>query len=389
MAEHAASDRLAALCRLILVFRLLALLLVLVYPLGQEGSAPVVLAAVVVGLVTSYVPLRRWERLAPTLEAHPALLGIDLLVAQAILLATGVHGPFFLFTLSSALLGGVLYGARGAGVFTAVLLACYYAIVAVRAPRGLEVLDFDTLVGAPVLYPFAAAGGAAIRRLLDREAWAQSSLSAERERSRVAREMHDSLGKTLYGLALSANAVAAHAQRSPERAADQARALAAAAQAAGDQARALIGGLRADQPTLALPQAVRTRVEEWSRQSAVPVVLDLDEHADGAPDARYELFAILDEALENVRRHAGARSVRVALGRAGGDLSLRVSDDGVGVPMGSLRELEPAGHFGLVGMRERAERIGGSLRLEPGEDGGTTVTASVPAAPERAEPAPV
>ena len=77
--------------------------------------------------------------------------------------------------------------------------------------RTHEARDIQALVVLPALYPLAAAGGAAVRRLLDRQAVTQLALAgAERraaagaERARVAREMHDSLGKTLYGIALAA-----------------------------------------------------------------------------------------------------------------------------------------------------------------------------------------
>lgn len=374
MAEGSA-NRLAALCRIILVFRL-ATLLATVLGLVTAPSRPgLVLLALAVALLASYLPMRRWERVAPTLEAHPALLGADVLIAVGILLATGVDGPFFLYTLSTALLAGVVYGNRGAAVFAGVLLAGYYAIVAVRI--GELDANFQTTIGDPALYPLAAAGGAAVRRLLERAARADRLLAAEGERRRVAREMHDSLGKTLYGISLSASAVASQLRRDPAHAAEQARALADASRAAADEARALIGGLRADQLSLPLGAAVEAHVRDWSSRSGVAAGVRADRALEASADERYELFCILREALENVERHAGATRVEVELARDDG-VQLVVSDDGAGVPTLDLDAIEPAGHFGLLGMRERAERVGGRLELDHTAGGGTTVRAVIP-----------
>lgn len=369
--------RLAALCRMILVFRLATLLVTVLGLFDQPSRLGLLLLALAVALVASYLPLRRWERLAPTLEAHPALLGLDVLVAEGILLATGVDGPFFLYTLSTALLAGVVYRRTGATVFAGILLAAYYAIVVARSP-ALEA-NFQTMVGDPVLYPFAAAGGAAVRRLLDREARAGRLLAAEGERLRVAREMHDSLGKTLYGLSLSASGVAAQAHRDPVRAAEQARALAEASRVAAEEARTLISGLRADQLSLPLGAAIGQYVREWGGGCGIAADVRADPAADASADERYELFCILREALENVERHAGARRVSVELAARDG-LELIVADDGDGVASLHVEAIEPAGHFGLLGMRERAERVGGRLTLAHTPGGGTTVRATVPRA---------
>ena len=103
-------------------------------------------------------------------------------------------------------------------------------------------------------------------------------------------------------------------------------------------------------------------------------------HAEGlgdervAPEIEATLYRIAQEALNNVARHAHAQSVGVVLERRGRTLSLVIEDDGVGFDASTVSNTM----IGLVGMRERAAVVGGSLDIEPTPGGGTTVLARVP-----------
>jgi signal transduction histidine kinase len=380
------SARLASLCRIILVFRLASLLLTLVYFFGPASEVPVLLGALVLALPASYIPLRRWDELAPRIQRHPSLLAVDVLFAQAILLLTGVEGPFFLYTLSSALLGGVIYGWRGAAVFSLLLLAGYYGAYALQVSIDEVAETFQTVAGQPALYLFAAAAGAAVRGLLEEEAEAEAALAAGRVRIGVAREMHDSLGKTLHGMALSAEAVARLAPRDPERAGVRAGELASAARTAADEARELIRDLRADRLSQPLELAVERYVGEWSAESGTEVATDLGPVPIRSPEARYELFSILREALENADRHAGADRIRVTLRSNGTGAELEIADDGCGFQPEDAERARREGHFGMVGMRERAARLGGTLEVRSIPGTGTTIRATVPRDPEVLDP---
>jgi signal transduction histidine kinase len=123
-----------------------------------------------------------------------------------------------------------------------------------------------------------------------------------------------------------------------------------------------------------LMRALRTHTAALQGRIGLPVVVEssLDERL---PLAIEEvLYRIAQEALHNVIKHAGARQVRVEVGRSGAGVQLRVEDDGKGFDP----QLVPDGHLGLAGMRARAERIGAqfSCRSEPG--GGTTIEVIVP-----------
>ena len=105
---------------------------------------------------------------------------------------------------------------------------------------------------------------------------------------------------------------------------------------------------------------------------ATAVVLD--------PTTRYELVCVLREALANVERHAAAGRVTVGLRDVDGGVELSVSDDGHGfAPPADPAGLQSAGHFGVVGMGERARRVGGVLVLRSRPGQGTTVRVTVPA----------
>jgi signal transduction histidine kinase len=85
----------------------------------------------------------------------------------------------------------------------------------------------------------------------------------------------------------------------------------------------------------------------------------------------YAAFMIVREAIANALSHAGARTVVVSLDGDVGFMCIRVEDDGVGIP--AARQNGVPGHLGIVGMRERAQAIGGRLTIGPGTGGGTVV----------------
>ena len=219
-------------CKLILAARAGALLLTLISLTGEDDR-DLVAVLLVVAAAASFVPLRWWDRVGPALVRHPAYLAAELMLAALVLLLTPVQSPFFYFTLGTALLGGLLYGYAGAAVFSLLLVAVYLWSLDVRADIDQIPDTFQTYVGLPALYPLVAAAGAAARRLLDRQAEAESELAeeqgraaAEAERARLARDMHDSLAKTVSGIGFAALALSRRIERDPEGAALEARQLA-------------------------------------------------------------------------------------------------------------------------------------------------------------------
>ncbi|MGH2825837.1 MAG: sensor histidine kinase [Actinomycetota bacterium] len=383
-------ERVGGLCRLIFNFRLIALTVVVLWIPSRLEDFGLLLGILSIAALTSFLPIVFWERLGSVLLRHPAYLVCDLFIAMGILTLTGAESPFFYFTLGTALLAGVLYGWTGAGVLSVAILAFYWAGLYLRAEAG-EVGTFQLIVGLPALYPLCAAGGAAVRNLLDRQARTEAKLAEaerstviERERARLAREMHDSLAKTIQGISLTASALPAWVRRDPERAASEAGQVARAAKLASAEARELLTDMRTDMLEVPFGTAVCAFASTWSDRTGIALICDADEDCDAAPETRWELFSIVREAVRNIERHSGADKVRLGLEATAGEIVLSVDDDGRGFDVpDDLSELRHGGHFGIIGMRERAERVGGCLEVAsvPGE--GSSMRVVVPQAAPR------
>ena len=386
-----------SLVRLVLLFRLIALNVTIFELPGSPDQVPGVMAGLVVAAFASFLPLRYWDRWAAPLSTRPVFLAADLMLNLTIYAYLGPASPFFLYTLGTPLLAGLLFRTTGAILLGFAMLAGYYVLVVLSGNglselRAHEARDIQALVVLPALYPLAAAGGAAVRGLLDRQAVTQLALAgAERraaagaERARVAREMHDSLGKTLYGIALAARGLSHRIEAEAPAAAAAARDLSAAAQVAAEEARGLISDLRSDTLDRPLGDALDRYVREWSQRNGIAAHLRADGVDLPHPGTRYELFCIVREALENVERHAGATQVEVLLLDVAPDVVLSVADDGVGIDGEcDARSLQTNGHYGLVGMAERGERIGATVQVAGQHGAGTTVTVRLPAGDVRA-----
>jgi len=384
--EGGAGGWLESACKGILTFRTGILLITVVALWGEDGDRTLPAAAIVVAAITSLIPLRSWDRVGPALVRHPGYLAGELVLATLILLLTGVNSPFFYYTLGSALLGGLVYGWPGAAVFSVMLIGVYAWVVSVRDA------DAAASLVLPALYPLIAAAGAGLRGLLDRQAATESELASQSERARLARDMHDSLAKTVSGMGFAALALARHIDRDPATAAVEARKLAEDARQATREAREIIVGLRADAgEQLPLTATLEAEARRWAVAGGVRLTLALEEVGALNAVAERELEWILREALRNVERHAGASEVTVRLRRLGARAVLTVVDDGAGFEVPEeLEELARGRHFGVTGMRERALLAGGDVSVESAPGDGCVLSAWMPVdAPEpAAEPPP-
>jgi PAS domain S-box-containing protein len=192
---------------------------------------------------------------------------------------------------------------------------------------------------------------------------------------RISHELHDELGQALTGLKMD---VAALARRSSQK--EQTDMLAQMASAIDETVRAVRRIATELRPPiledLGLSAAIEWLVEEFRTRNEVSTEISstIEEHR-LEPNEEIAAFRIVQEALTNVARHAGATRVRVELTSRAGRIIVRVLDDGVGIP-------DPPGRvgpsLGLVGMRERARALGGTLTIERVEPRGTSVTLEIP-----------
>lgn len=313
---------------------------------------------------------------------HPLAIVLDTLVVLAVIGVMGVDSPFVLAGFSSALLVGLLFPLRVSLPATVVLVAGYLlAAAATPVPdRG-----FMVTLGVPLIFVSLVSIGTTVRGAHEQQvrtaravAAARDDAAAAEERARLAREMHDSLGKTLYGIALAAHALPGWVEREPEVAVVQAKNLALGAEQAAEEARRILVRMRTDQPDRPLVEVLAEQCERWSVEHGVPCWFTATGVADIPAGHRYEVLAIVSEALENIARHADAAKVDVELtGRADGSIDVTVHDDGRGFRPRQDGQ-SPRGHFGLTGMKERAEQIGGSLTVASVPGRGTSITVHRP-----------
>lgn len=373
MSSARVASRIEYACKSVLVLRAWALLITSASSMALGDAWPVLAWANVLAAVLSLALVLQWERWATRILRHPFYLCLELCVAFLVLAGTGVDSPIYFFTLGTAALAGLLYGRVGALVCSALLIVEYLLVL--LATEDVE--GFMLLIGMPALYVMVALAAATARTLMDRDAEgrvalekAQAVAAAERERASLAREMHDSLGKMLYGLAMSAT-VLAHREGGDSSAAAQ---IAEDARAAAERARELVSGLREEVPE-SLDEALRERVSAWSKRSRLELDLAVVGAGQLTQTAARELLAIADEAVANVVEHAQASKVRLVLEYSAMAARLSIEDDG----MGFVSRGELPGHYGLRGMRERVRLVGGQLVIDSQPGKGTSVVATVPA----------
>jgi signal transduction histidine kinase len=200
------------------------------------------------------------------------------------------------------------------------------------------------------------------------------------ERSRLARDLHDSVSQQLFSMTLTAQAARVQIEKNPARTAAQLERLQETAAAALAEMRALIFQLRP--PGLSeqgLIAALQQHVAALGRREGLTVQLEVSGEERYARGVEQAIYRIMQEALNNVVKHAGACNVAIALDLQPNQTTLRVADDGAGF---DLAVLEPSNgrHLGLISMRERAAEIGGSLELHSCPGQGTEVVVVVPRA---------
>jgi signal transduction histidine kinase len=265
------------------------------------------------------------------------------------------------------------------------------AVLVVQAVRG-EPIDVAVIAGGSVvlfLLALARMGGLAgeVAVQSERKRVMQTVLRAtEQERLRLAADLHDGPVQELTALRYSLNRARTRVQRGQH-----------------EEAEALLAGLEVDlatgisglrrlmselRPAVLDEQGLEAALLNQARafEAASGVACDIRSGLDTrlAPELETVLYRVTQESLTNIGKHARASRVTVSLATENGGVRLSIHDDGVGFDPLAARELVGDGHFGLAGMRERVEMVGGRLVVDsvPGE--GTTVDVRM-----TSQPAPV
>ncbi len=323
--------------------------------------------------------------LAPRLERRSNLfnlvaIGVDIFACAGLLtLAHGWRGPLWLYSLSAVFWPAWKFSFRGA----LISVTAFDALVLLmnRDRTNDAVSDgFGGDVAARLLMIFLLAGAIS---LTSRSFATVRRMAAESERNRIARDLHDGVGKTMGGISMEALTLVHWIDRDPAEASRRARYVSRISEKAAIEVRDVIKGLRRTEATEALFPSVREIVDEWSlANSKVQTHLQLNgSDAEVSVLIHSEMIRMLSELLRNVERHADAKKiwVRVTLSSAG--VTLAVRDDGVGFDLHALDPWSDEGHFGLLGARERASMLAGRFRVVTKPGRGTEVTIDLPLTP--------
>ena len=276
---------------------------------------------------------------------------------------------------TAAVLARPLHGADG-----------FLGELCVMRTSGVSFTDRDRdLLGALADMAAIAVGTARLR-----EAEQQYTIVAERER--IARELHDSIAQVLGVIHLRLRSLEPEVQDVPGNGvATEIGDLAEIADEAYKDVREAILGLRESVTSAdGLEGALGEYLRKYSRQTGIKATLRCDGSARRAltPRSEIQLLRVVQEALTNVRKHAGARHAVVSLNADDGAVVLEVEDDGSGFDPGRLEEALDHG-FGLASMRERVEQIGGTLAVHTAPGQGTRVEVRLQQEEQRAAHATV
>ncbi len=381
----------------------LAVVGILLLPRNQAISADTRAFATIAAIeVAALLLMLTWPNLTHRMGGWflPLVLGvatmgpiIEVAVATRVRLQSGVTGDdalvhavqlLFLLFVPLVLLAWQ-YRFRTVAVYavSVVLVESALTVGAVRR-AGDEVTIGPALLALQLLL-FLFVGGVVTRLATDQRraramlaehAVMQEEVATERERTRIARELHDTLAHEMSGIAVQLEAAKANWEADPDGArAMIERSLATTREGLGELRRA-ISALRAG-PVEAhgLISALEKRADLIRTESGVEVATSLGGLDQLGDDGQHAVYRIVDEALVNIARHADATHAVVQVVRSNGAIHVRVSDDGKGF---DATAVDAEHHHGLMGARERAELAGGRLTIDSAPGAGTTVALELP-----------
>ncbi len=211
---------------------------------------------------------------------------------------------------------------------------------------------------------------------------AQRRLMTEREEERksVARDLHDQIIQDL--LSINYSLEEAQGGLEDEPVCEELTAIRVSIRHLVSDLRQICQDLRP--PTIdnhGLPSAIRSLTQEWSERNNITLHLQIDPDLGRLPETiELSVFRIVQEGLNNVRKHAQAKNVELSISRTAKDnLLIRLVDDGTGITASSdLASLSANNHFGLLGISERAALFGGSMHVQSPDDGGLVLEVEIP-----------
>ena len=322
-------------------------------------------------------------------RTHSLAAGMVVVTADVVALFIGVGGAAFVGSVVAV----YSIGAHTSGVNRTRVMSAIAALVAALFVAGwidgLSLLDEFISTGVLLITAFVLGDNLRRRRqqnanLIERAARAereQGLLAEQRvaaERTRIARDLHDVVAHSVSVMVIQAAAARRNLATAPEASTVALEIIESTGRQTMTELRSILGVLRTDAEPLDAPPAPQPTLENLEHLAGfddLPMRVTIDGDVTALPDSvSVTGFRLIQEALTNVRRHAGVvHDVSIALQVSGEAVAIEVTDDGRGA--GSLPG--PEG-FGIVGMRERVAAAGGTLNVGARVGGGWRVRASLP-----------
>ena len=315
-------------------------------------------------------PVMLWRRTQPL-----ACVVVGFGTAMALGLATLAGGPSHVGLNTMIYILVLVYALVRWGSGREIVIGLMFVLVAAVIGTVADYTGPSGVIGGFGILTASAAGGAAFRYRA--ESW-RRALEQIRSQERVglARELHDMVAHHVSAIAVQAQAGRALAGQRPEAGLEALAAIEGEASQTLAEMRAMVRVLRDGAPAEYTPQPGVADLAALARRDPVPVVdVEVPGDLDDLPlQVDAAVYRLAQEALTNALRHArNASRVEIRVVEGAGRLRLRVTDDG------QIDPARPASHgFGLLGMTERVQLLGGTLRAGPASGGGWTVDAELP-----------
>lgn len=316
-------------------------------------------------------------------------LGIAALIVDALafwcaffLFAYDFHTPAYAFFVIVIVEAAVRFGLVGSMLMAVVFHIGYsaamifrgwaYDIVGFHLPGYVFWTSFMTLL--------AIIMGLMIRET-QREQQMNEQLAEEStllaERHRIARDLHDTVLKTLQGLSLEAYALQKHPL--PQNVQSKLRYIEEVCRHSSQEIREVVFELRQDRQKVGICSQLSQAVAEWSGKTGINASCTINgDDRNMSLMACHNLQYVLSEALTNIQKHAAASNVQIDIDMLQEKMRISIHDDGCGIPKTAtgLYAITSPGHFGILGMKERTEQLEGQFSIE--NKNGTKLIVEIP-----------
>lgn len=211
------------------------------------------------------------------------------------------------------------------------------------------------------------------QEVMEKEKAAESAVIEERRR--MARDLHDTVSQQLFAIHMSASALPKVLENNEEQGKMVLEQLITMSHMAQKQMRALIAQLRpVELEGKSLSEALELWFPDYCRQNGLKGVKDFEEHGIMSEAIEHQIFLIVQESMANIVKHAQATLVSLSIRENDRQVVISISDDGRGFNIQTSKQ----GSYGLMTMRERAEKLGGQVEIISKEGAGTTIRVHIP-----------